>query len=369
VLEVFGRPATFKGALETLQPYVKGTQDWVDLSDTIRNLYEAGALEPLGRPSRRPAMGTGFDAPAMHVRMLNDRARTEAYLHAIREVVQPGDVVVELGTGTGVLAVAAAKAGARHVYAIEAGAIGQAAESVFRANGLSDRITLVPGLSTHVSLPERADVLVSEVIGNEPLHERVLQSTRDAIQRFLKPDARFVPRTLDIFAVPVEVPESFTSTYRFMESNQTAWKEWYGVDFTPLNDGNPADPFRVFLQPHRPKDWVRLSEPALLAEIDFASGHPPRIESRTCVPATREGLVNGIVVYFELGLSPRQSLSVNPACVDDRCSWRIPVWLLPDSLPVEAGESLKFTYAYGSKGQQSRLSVTPARLGEMPRPE
>ena len=105
----------------------------------------------------------------MHIAMLNDRRRTASFLAAIRRVVRPGDVVVDVGTGTGVLAIAAAQAGAARVYAVEATGIGKLAEANFRANGLQDRITLVPGWSMQVTLPERADVLVSEVIGKTPL--------------------------------------------------------------------------------------------------------------------------------------------------------------------------------------------------------
>ena len=65
------------------------------------------------------------------VKMLNDRARTDAFIRAIEATVRPGDVVVDLGTGTGVLALAAARAGARRVYAIEASGVGRAARSVF----------------------------------------------------------------------------------------------------------------------------------------------------------------------------------------------------------------------------------------------
>jgi hypothetical protein len=107
VLETFAHPTTFKDAIDVLKTEVRGTQDWVDLSDTIMNLFRAGVLEPHERASRRPAMRTGFDSPVEHISMLNDRARTGSYLDAIQEVVRPGDVVVELGTGTGVLAVAA----------------------------------------------------------------------------------------------------------------------------------------------------------------------------------------------------------------------------------------------------------------------
>jgi hypothetical protein len=357
VLDAFSRPTTFKDAIEVLKSQARGTQDWVDLSDTVMNLFRAGALEPQTRSSGRPAMRTGFDAAVEHVSMLNDRARTGSYLDAIQQVVRPGDVVVEVGTGTGVLSVAAARAGARHVYAIEAGSIGKVAESLFEANGYADLITLVSGLSTSVTLPERADVLVSEIIGNEPLNERVLESTRDAIQRFLKPGARFIPHTLRIYAVPVEIPEEVTSKFRFQGSSQSQWKDWYGMDFSALEKGNAPSPFRIFIRPNRARDWMRLTEPTLLAEVDFSSGRPPSIEGAATVTADRGGRINGIVEYFELGLSPHVELSVDPERVDDACSWRLPVWFQPVPLEVQPGERLTLQYAYGAQNQYGRVTI------------
>jgi predicted RNA methylase len=105
----------------------------------------------------------------LHLALLNDRRRTTSFLDTIATVVRPGDVVVDVGTGTGVLALAAARAGARHVYAIEMGGIADCAEGLFEASDASDRITLVRGRSLDVRLPERADVLVCELIGHAPL--------------------------------------------------------------------------------------------------------------------------------------------------------------------------------------------------------
>jgi len=221
----------------------------------------------------------------------------------------------------------------------------------------------VAGLSTHVRLPERGDVLISEIIGNEPLHERVLESTRDAIVRFLKPEARFVPRALRIYAVPVEVPESVVSKFRFTASDQAQWGDWYDLDFTPLGRGNPPRAIRIFVRPHRPRDWTRASEPLEMAAIDFSSGRPPSVESEVYGVASHAASINGMLLYFELELSPGRVLSVDPLVVDEQCSWRLPVWLLADTLEVQAGERLRIAYTYGTAGQQERLSISRAPLG------
>ena len=139
--------------------------------------------------------------------MLHDDRRTGDYMAALVAAVRPGDVVLDIGTGSGVLAVAAARAGARRVYAVEASDIAEVAERVFAANGVADTVTLVPGWSRHIELPEPADLLVAEIIGNEPLEEEILETTLDARRRLLKPDARLIPHTLTLLARPLRLPD------------------------------------------------------------------------------------------------------------------------------------------------------------------
>ena len=112
VLNAFSRPISLEEALKRLKNKTTGSQDWMDLTTTIMHLYEAGILQ--GESRDRPVLrsrDSGYDSSPIHVAMLNDRIRTTRFLMGIREVVQNGDIVVDIGTGTGVLAVAAAQAG------------------------------------------------------------------------------------------------------------------------------------------------------------------------------------------------------------------------------------------------------------------
>ena len=204
-LSMFARPLSLGAAIERLENDSNGSTDFVPTMSVINMLIEEGALVPpdVGRVATR-----GWADPVEHARMLHDDRRTSDYIAALREAMRPEDIVLDIGTGSGVLAIAAARAGARHVYAVEASDIADVAERVFAANGVEDRVTLIRGWSRDIELPERADLLVAEVIGNEPFEEEILETTLDARRRLLKPGARLIPHTLELVARPLRIPDA-----------------------------------------------------------------------------------------------------------------------------------------------------------------
>ena len=135
--------------------------------------------------------------------------RLAAFESAISSVIQSGQTVLDLASGTGILGLFACRAGARRVYSIEEGGICSVAREFAKANGFSDRITFIKGFSTHVSLPERVDAVVADQIGNFGFNAGVLQYFSDARKRFLKPEGVTIPRQMDLILAPVEAPELF----------------------------------------------------------------------------------------------------------------------------------------------------------------
>ena len=218
VLEAFSTPTSVRDALNALQTRVRGVQDYADLAGTLKQLFREGILAA-GAETEHPLQNEawGFGAPPVHIAMLNDEARTAGFISAIEEAVRPSDIVLDLGSGSGILAMAAARAGARKVFAVEATAIQSAARALFQANGLTERITLIPGWSTRIELPEKADLLVTEIFGDDALEERLLESVRDARRRLLKPAARCIPARVAVFGVPVSIPVSVLSRHVFTE--------------------------------------------------------------------------------------------------------------------------------------------------------
>jgi len=341
LLEIFSRPMAVAEAMEILKPSLVGAQEWVQALLTLQQMESAGVLvEGEAQASAAP-----FDQASIHIAMLHDRRRTQAFVEAIRQVVRPGDVVADLGTGTGVLAVAAAQAGARKVYAIEAGAVGRKAAVLFEENGLAGRIVLVPGWSTQISLPEPVDVLVGELLGNDPFGEDILNVFRDGVRRLLKPGGKVLPARIELWSVLVAVPPEVTAMHRFETDSLKEWEQNYGIKFTALQADDAAATFSI--SPQAARHWPWLSQPVKLLDADMFAGEQVSGPTMPDITVTQDGLVNGMLLFFTAVLAEGIQISTNPTSVDEACHWRNVVRLFPASRKFSCGDLVKLDCAEG----------------------
>ena len=144
-----------------------------------------------------------------HREYLIDRVRVSAFERAISEVVRPGDVVLDLGSGTGILGLFALKAGASRVYAIDSSGLTQLAREIFAANGFADRAVCIKGLSTRVELPEKVNVIIGDLIGRFGFDGGLVEYFADARHRMARSDVRTIPSRVDLYATPVEAPQTW----------------------------------------------------------------------------------------------------------------------------------------------------------------
>lgn len=139
-----------------------------------------------------------------HRGYLRDTHRLAAYARAIDATVRVGDVVIDLGAGTGILGLMACRAGARRVYAIDDGSVLAVARAMSASNELEMRITYLKSHSTRAELPERADVVLADQMGPMGIEAGLLECFADARARLLTPSGRCVPSALDVILAPVD---------------------------------------------------------------------------------------------------------------------------------------------------------------------
>ena len=359
ILDAFQKPRTMIEALEALKLGMASGQAWVDAASCIEHLVRAGFLIDAQAPALAGGRGDGYGAAKAYVRFLEDRRRTESFLAGVRAVVRPGDVVLDLGTGIGLLAIAAAQAGASRVYALEPTGIGTLAEANFHANGYGDRITLITGMSTDVELPERADVLLSDLVSNDPLGEGVVQIVADARKRLLKAGARLMPSEVRIHALPVAVPEALLPRDAFTSTRLDTWRRRYGIDFGALAENAPPPPPSCTVNPWRVAGRA-IGTPVQVFEAQLATAtiDDLAIHAEGAFEATDAALLNGVLIYWEAEFGPGRWFSTHPDHVDQDNMWRhLRVWLLPEPFMLEPGRRYHLTYSQQSPGHEDGTQV------------
>jgi precorrin-6B methylase 2 len=349
-LSMFARPMNLGAAIERLENDSSCSTGFVPTLSVINMLIEEGALVPADA-DRVPTRG--WSDPVEHARMLHDDRRTGDYIAALRQVVRPADIVLDIGTGSGVLAIAAARAGARHVYAVEASDIADAAERVFAVNGVQDRVTLIRGWSRDIELSEPADVLVAEVIGNEPLEEEILETTLDARSRLLKPEARLIPHTLELVARPILVPDPEARQRAIGRHAIHRWRELYGIEFQPLLDaafpGLANNPTEAEVLAH----WPPVGPPVTLARIALDRYRRPSVDAVAELIVT--GPVNAIAVTFRAHLHDGIVHTLDPWRWPSS-SWATSVWVLPDAITLAPRHTLRVRYSRRVPGRADGLT-------------
>ena len=294
-LALFAQPVTLGDAIDRLEGGEAAATDVAPTMNVVNMLIEEGALVT---PGAAPGRTSGWADPVEHGRMLDDDRRTHDYLEALAQAVRPDDVVLDIGTGSGVLAVAAARAGARHVYAVEASDIAEVAERVFAANDVQDRVTLIPAWSRLVELPEPADLLVAEIIGNEPLEEEILETTLDARRRLLKPGARLIPHALTLLARPLELPEAEARQRAVGRDAADRWRRLYGIELQPVVDAASRRPVNYPTETEVAARWPPAGPPVALVTLDLTAIEDASVDAAADLTVEPGCTVNAVAVTF-----------------------------------------------------------------------
>lgn len=268
--------------------------------------------------------------------MIADRLRMDAYASAVRAVVKPGDVVVDVGTGTGVLAFMACDAGARHVYAIEQKHVADMAMLLVRHRGLSDRVTVFHEHSSKVDLPEPADVILTETIACLGFEEGLLTSVIDARRRLARPGAAVIPGQIALSIVPVEWPAFYAKHI-----------DWWSDSPLRTFTANTAWVDAIDARAH-------LAPPQRLMDVDLTTIEELTVAGSASFTATRDGVMHGFAGWFAATLAPGITLSNE---TPRATHWDHAFLPLEQPIPIRAATRIEVTLEYYG-GQEWRWRGT-----------
>jgi predicted nicotinamide N-methyase len=332
------------------QPVAETATGWV-AEEFLRlgdEYYSVGQYEDAARkyrlalrsdPENRRA-ATGYNravrrcVPRWHFEMLHDEYRATRYDKAITQVVSHESLVLDIGTGSGLLAMMAARAGAAEVVACEAQPfVAEVAEHIIHAAGYGDVTTVVPKRSKDMRIPvdlrRRADVLVTETVDCGLLGEGILATIAHAREHLLTEDARIVPGRARVFAKLVE------SVALFRKNNVG---EHYGFDLSRFNALSTTEYFDSRLMRHQHRT---LSGPIRVFEFDFYLDGPEPASIDLVVTPSATGTCHVIVFWFELDLVPGVELSNSPE--NPNTHWKQAIQCLPAAVDIHCGEPVFLT--------------------------
>jgi tetratricopeptide (TPR) repeat protein len=270
--------------------------------------------------------------PLWHVPMMNDAPRNDAYYAALQAAVTPDTHLLEIGTGSGLLAMMAAKLGARRVTTCEAiPAIAETARSIVADNGFSEQVTVLSKMSTDlvvgVDMEDRADLLVSEILSSEFLSEGVLPSIEDAKRRLLKPGGRIIPARGSI---------RFALFGGADIGKNVRVDEVYGFDLSRFNDIIARKQFIS----RSDLDIELLSDDASAFFFDFekTDQFPAGEERLIDVPVRKGGRCYGVVQWIQLEMDDRVLFENHPATHNPASGWQHCVFLFPKPIDILPGQ-------------------------------
>ncbi|PSJ42093.1 50S ribosomal protein L11 methyltransferase [Allosphingosinicella deserti] len=321
--------------------------------EALQHFRRALALQPDSLHLRHQVRRLGSaSVPFWHIPMMNDVPRNDAFEDAIKaaiEVAGPAARVLDIGAGSGLLSLMAARAGARQVVACEMEPmIAEMAQQIVASNGYADRITVHARPSTELAvgaeLDAPADILVSEILSSDLLTEKVLDTFEDAHRRLLAPDAIVIPRAAS--AMGCLVASDNLADYAFVGDVS-------GFDLSA---------FTAFAPQRLPihgtmTAWERLSDDLELVRLDLTQKKHDATLARLSIPVTESGRAIGIVQWMHIDLWPGVTFDNHPDRYSDG-GWLQVLHSFPEPIEVVAGETVDIAVGH------DRITLILLPLGE-----
>ncbi|KAE7998834.1 hypothetical protein FH972_003336 [Carpinus fangiana] len=309
--------------------------------------------------------------------MLSDRVRMDAYFNAIFQNKHhfQGKAVLDVGTGSGILAIWSAQAGARKVYAVEATKMSEHARALVKANNMEDVVEVIEGSMEEVTLPEKVDVIISEWMGYFLLRESMFDSVICARDRWLKPTGSMYPSHARMWMAPIrsgladqkisDYEEAMDDWYHF--TNET--KTYYGVDMSVLAKPFSEEQKKYYLQTSlwnnlHPQQVIGTA--AVVKEIDCLTATVSdilKLGSNFSSSITSENTrLCGFGGWFDVQFKGRsedpaqQEIELTTApSINNGTHWGQQVFLMHPPIRVSEGDDLNVSFLMNRSEENHRL--------------
>lgn len=292
----------------------------------------------------------GEAVPAWHFNMMNDATRNAAFKRAMQRQIKPDHLVLEVGTGAGLLAMMASRVAGR-VYTCEANsALAMTARGIVGANGLSNRVTVIDKPSWEVEvgadIPRQADVLIAEIFSAQFLSEEVIPTIEDAKRRLLKPGGIVIPAGGAMIGALVKCDE-------LAELTRVGMVE--GFDFSSFNAFTPV--IMNMDTPNYALEW--LSDPVELFSFDFQNQDEfPAENSHVAVEVSSDGLCQGVVQWLRLDLDDETPYANPPGGAEATRTkhWTPLFYPFPMPRALKKGQTVMLRIGHDRKGVRVELA-------------
>ncbi|XP_056655104.1 protein arginine N-methyltransferase 8 isoform X1 [Monodelphis domestica] len=330
-----------------------------------------GKMSKLLNPEEMTSRDYYFDSYAhfgIHEEMLKDEVRTLTYRNSMyhNKHVFKDKVVLDVGSGTGILSMFAAKAGAKKVYGIECSSISDYSEKIIKANHLDNIITIFKGKVEEVELPvEKVDIIISEWMGYCLFYESMLNTVIFARDKWLKPGGLMFPDRAALYMVAIE-------DRQYKDFKIHWWENVYGFDMTCIRDVAMREPLVDIVDPKQV-----VTNACLIKEVDIYTVKTEELSftSAFCLQIQRNDYIHALVTYFNIEFTKcHKKMGFSTAPDAPYTHWKQTVFYLEDYLTVRRGEEiygtismkpnaknvrdLDFTVDLDFKGQLCETSVS-----------
>ena len=271
----------------------------------------------------------------IHEEMIKDKIRTGSYKKAIEnnKIIFKDKIVLDIGSGTGILSIFAAKAGAKHVYGIEYADIADYAKEIIKQNNLSDKITIIQSKVEEAILPvDKVDIIISEWMGYFLLYESMLDTLLFARDKWLKKDGYLLPDKAQIYLAGIQ-----DSLYKYNKID--SWDNVYGFNFSVLKNPALAEPIiDNFPNNNIISNSCKIFDIDLytvkVEDLDFSAGYE--------IIFNKDDTFNGFVTWFDVEfdkLPNKITLSTSP--YEPSTHWKQVMFYSKNDIEVKKNEKLK----------------------------